>query len=223
MKHQETPDFWTRRKAAVALENAQEAERAGQAAVDIEGETRDQALDDRSEAEVLRQLDLPDPDSLGPGDDFSAFMKSAVPISIRRRALRKLWLSNPVLANLDELVDYGEDFTDAATVVDNLQTAYQVGKGMLRHVVADDEAEAEAETKSEAESLTEESPGNEPGSNSTAIAQAEPEVETREPLHGDQANGHDSPIGQPEPEAEDVPSVRNAIPAPRRMRFRITA
>ncbi len=223
MKHQETTDFWTRRKAAVALENAQEAERARQSAADTEPETGDQAFDGRSEAEVLQQLDLPDPDGLGPGDDFSVFMKSAVPESIRRRALRKLWLSNPILANLDELVDYGEDFTDAATVVDNLQTAYQVGKGMLRHVMADDVAEAGAGAESVSGSPPEEISEIEPERTVTAIAPAEPEMETQKPLHGGQANGHDNPIGQPEAEAEDVPSGRNSPPGPRRMRFRITA
>ncbi|MCY3874760.1 MAG: DUF3306 domain-containing protein [Rhodobacteraceae bacterium] len=219
MKQQETTDFWSRRKAAVARENAQEAERARQTAAGSETETRDQAFDDRSEAEVLQQLDLPDPDSLGPGDDFSAFMKAAVPESIRRRALRKLWLSNPVLANLDELVDYGEDFTDAATVVDNLQTAYKVGKGMLRHVTADDEAVAEPEP----DSLAEEATGNEPERNIAENVEAAPEMETQELQPVGRTNGHDSPIGQPEPEAEDVSSGRNAPAGPRRMRFRITA
>src|SRR6056297_865340 len=47
-------------------------------------------------------------------------------------------------ANLDGLLDYGEDFTDSATVVDNLQTAYQVGKGMLKHV---EELAQQAEAK----------------------------------------------------------------------------
>jgi len=61
-------------------------------------------------------------------------MAKVVPEAIRRRALRTLWRSNPVLANVDMLVDYGEDFTDSATVVANMQTAYQVGKGMLKHV-----------------------------------------------------------------------------------------
>jgi hypothetical protein len=42
-----------------------------------------------------------------------------------------LWRVNPVLANLDGLVDYGEDYTDAALVFENMQTVYQVGKGML--------------------------------------------------------------------------------------------
>jgi hypothetical protein len=69
------------------------------------------------------------------GDDFSAFMSKAVPDRLRRRALRRLWLANPALANLDGLLDYGEDFTDSATVIENLQTAYQVGKGMTEHVL----------------------------------------------------------------------------------------
>ncbi len=86
----------------------------------------------KTEAEVLEALGLPDPDSLVKGDDFAAFMKAAVPAALRRRALRRLWLTDPVLANLDGLNDYEQDFTDAATVVPNLKTAYRVGKGMLR-------------------------------------------------------------------------------------------
>ena len=57
-----------------------------------------------------------------------------------------MWLANPALANLDGLLDYGEDFTDSATVIENLQTAYQVGKGMTEHVLEMvRQAEAEAE------------------------------------------------------------------------------
>jgi hypothetical protein len=62
-------------------------------------------------------------------------MSKAVPDRLRRRALRRLWLANPALANLDGLLDYGEDFTDSATVIENMQTAYQVGKGMTEHVL----------------------------------------------------------------------------------------
>lgn len=134
-------DFWSRRKAAAAAERAAEARLAEEA----EAEAARQALEEKPDEEVLAELDLPDPDAMGQGDDFSAFMAQAVPERLRRRALRKLWISNPVLANLDSLVDYGEDFTDAATVVENLQTAYRVGKGMLRRIEEEDgEAEAEA-------------------------------------------------------------------------------
>ena len=97
-------------------------------------------------------MGLPDPDTLQPGDDFRAFMAKAVPDRLRRRALRRLWQSNPALANLDGLVDYGEDFTDSATVIENMQTAYQVGKGMTAHVEEmARQAEAEAQAAADAE------------------------------------------------------------------------
>lgn len=123
-------DFWARRKAAVAAE----AEAESRAVAQAEAVAEQASLEDRTDAEILEELDLPDPDTLEQGDDFSAFLAKAVPERIRRRALRKLWLSNPILANVDELVDYGEDFTDKAMVIEGMQTAYQVGKGMLKHL-----------------------------------------------------------------------------------------
>jgi hypothetical protein len=145
-------DFWSRRKAKVLEEQqAQAREEELRAAA-----KHDADLEEKSDEEVLDELNLPDPDTLEPGDDFKVFMAKAVPDRIRRRALRRLWLSNPALANLDGLLDYGEDFTDSATVVENLQTAYQVGKGMLKHVeelarqAEADEAEARAEKEAPA-------------------------------------------------------------------------
>jgi len=64
-----------------------------------------------------------------------------VPERLRRRALRQLWRLNPVLANLDGLNDYDGDFTNAATDAPGVKTAYQVGKGLLRHVQALEEQE----------------------------------------------------------------------------------
>ena len=126
----ERSDFWSRRKARVAEETAAEVE-----AVEAAKLAEDYAaLEEKSDTQILEELGLPDPDTMAKGDDFSAFMAKAVPDRIRRRALRKLWVSNPALANLDGLLDYGEDFTDSAKVIENLQTAYQVGKGMLAHV-----------------------------------------------------------------------------------------
>jgi len=132
-------DFWSRRKAQVAAAEAAEAEARTVA--------QERAMlaerDAKPDADILAEFDLPDPDTLRQGDDFSAFLQAAVPERLRRRALRRLWLSNPALANLDALVDYGEDYTDAATVVANLQTAYQVGRGIVRRV--SDMAEAAAD------------------------------------------------------------------------------
>ena len=124
-------DFWSRRKAGVETEE--------KIALQIKDAEETAALQaeqaEKTDEELLLELDLPNPDDMKMGDDFSAFMSKAVPDRLRRRALRRLWLANPALANLDGLLDYGEDFTDSATVIENLQTAYQVGKGMTEHVL----------------------------------------------------------------------------------------
>ncbi|MEP3846912.1 MAG: DUF3306 domain-containing protein [Paracoccaceae bacterium] len=123
-------DFWANRRAAVARE--EEAENAAletQRRLDAEA-----AVADKSDDELLEELGLPDPAEMNAESDFKAFLQDAVPARLRTRALRQLWRVNPVLANLDGLIEYGEDYTDAATVVENLQTTYQVGKGMLAHI-----------------------------------------------------------------------------------------
>ncbi len=123
-------DRWSRRRAAVQAEAEAEA-RAQEQAVVAE---RQAELAEKTDAEILAELDLPDPETLQPGDDFSGFMQAAVPERIRKLALRRLWRSNPVLANVDNLVDYGEDFTKEGALGAAVKTAYQVGKGMLKHV-----------------------------------------------------------------------------------------
>ena len=123
-------DFWSRRKAAVAAEEAQDA-----AEVQVRARSETAAeLEAKTDEEILEELGLPDPTTLKPGDDFAAFLKDAVPDRIKKVALRKLWISNPILANVDGLLDYGEDFTDAAVGAGVVETTYQVGKGMLAHV-----------------------------------------------------------------------------------------
>jgi hypothetical protein len=123
-------DFWSRRKAAVAAEEAKDAAEVQERA---RAETAAE-LEAKTDEEILEELGLPDPKTLKPGDDFAAFLKDAVPDRIKKVALRKLWTSNPILANVDGLLDYGEDFTDAAVGAGVVETTYQVGKGMLAHV-----------------------------------------------------------------------------------------
>ncbi len=129
-------DFWSRRKAAAAAEALAET----QAAEDARTEELRREIEEKTDSEALAELNLPDPDTMRRGDDFSAFMAKAVPERLRRRALRRLWTSNPVLANLDELLEYGEDYTDAATVVENMQTVYKLGKGMLAQEPSEEDA-----------------------------------------------------------------------------------
>jgi len=70
-------------------------------------------------------------DSLNYASDYTKFMKKGVPEAVKRRALRMLWSSNPILANLDGLNDYDEDFTDAALAVKVLTSNYKPGSGYL--------------------------------------------------------------------------------------------
>lgn len=76
-------------------------------------------------------VDLPTPETLDKDSDFSAFLKDGVPEALRRRALRVLWRSDPVLANLDGLNDYDEDYRSIGTVVEAVRTAYAAGRGYL--------------------------------------------------------------------------------------------
>jgi len=125
-------DFWARRKALVRQEEEAEA-RQRQAADDA---ARHAAVEERSDEDVLADLCLPDPDTLRPSDDFSAFLAREVPQRLQRRALRRLWVSNPVLACVDGLNDYDGDFTKGATGNGVIRTAYQVGRGIVREAVA---------------------------------------------------------------------------------------
>lgn len=74
---------------------------------------------------------LPDIESLTADSDFTVFMRKGVPKSLQRRALRKLWASDPIFAFQDGLTDYQDDYTDGATVVDGMKSSYQVGRGFL--------------------------------------------------------------------------------------------
>jgi hypothetical protein len=53
---------------------------------------------------------LPDIETLDRESDYTGFLRAGVPEEMTRRALQKLWRSDPVLANLDGLNDYDEDF-----------------------------------------------------------------------------------------------------------------
>lgn len=118
---------WSRRKRRVA-----EEELAQPPAEVVPTEPVQEPETPEAEAALLERLNLPSPESLKAGDDFSAFMKAGVPEFLRKRALRVLWRSNPVLANLDGLNDYDDDFRSPELTQKVLATAYKVGRGLLR-------------------------------------------------------------------------------------------
>ncbi|MEL6782472.1 MAG: DUF3306 domain-containing protein [Pseudomonadota bacterium] len=144
-------DFWSRRRAGVEAE-----EQALEARV-AEAETA--KLEERPDAEILAELELPEPETLDSPEAVREFMKAELPQRLKTRALRRLWRLNPILANVDGLVDYGEDYTDAALVVENLQTVYQVGKGMMTAFLEDEaDEDAEEAPAEEIEDVEEEAP-----------------------------------------------------------------
>lgn len=83
--------------------------------------------------------DLPDIESLTAESDFTVFMKEGVPSALRSLALRKLWASDPLFNVIDQMVEYGEDYTKAGLAVEGLKSAWRPGKGYAREEVETEE------------------------------------------------------------------------------------
>ena len=163
---------------------------------EVPGQARD-ALEiaepesEEEEAVLLERLGLPKPESMGEGDDFAPFMKAGVPEFLRKRALRVLWRSNPVLANLDGLNDYDEDFNSPELTQKVLATGYQVGRGFVKKVV---------------EALEEDAP--------------EDEVEEEAPVDNRIAKNNSKPLETEPTPPPDFEADEDRPARPRRMRFR---
>lgn len=198
---QDTPlSRWSRRKLRARAEPAAAPPEAAPLAPTPPDPEPDAAAPE-TEAEALERLGLQDPDDLKMGDDFSVFMARAVPEALRRRALRRLWLSNPVLANLDGLNDYDGDFTDSGLAGGVLRTAYTAGKGYLRQIT-------EEGSDGDAAHAASPEPPAEPAQAAGAHAPEVPET----PAYAETPAVETAPAAQDSP-APDLPA------RPRRMRF----
>ena len=92
------------------------------------------------DAEVV--ADLPDIETLDKDSDYTGFLRDGVPEKLKKLALRKLWLSDPVLANLDGLNDYDEDFgAILKTGAEYMQRLADAGEKFTRPGAAEDETE----------------------------------------------------------------------------------
>ena len=114
------------------VEVTQEISEAGTLA-----ETESPAGPEAEPEEPFDPADLPDIDSLDKDSDYTGFLKEGVPAQLRHMALQKLFRSDPVLAVLDGLNDYDEDFT-LAKVAEKIVSSYKPGRGYV-----DDEEEDE--------------------------------------------------------------------------------
>lgn len=90
--------------------------------------------------EPFDPADLPDIDSLDKDSDYTGFLKEGVPAKLRHMALQKLFRSDPVLAVLDGLNDYDEDFT-LAKVAEKIVSSYKPGRGYVDDEDGEDETE----------------------------------------------------------------------------------
>lgn len=113
--------------------------------------------DELNDEELLEKFKLPNPEKVKKEKGLDLFFKEGVPDRLRQIALRRVWKLNPIIRYADaDINDYHEDFTDAATVIEGMKTAYQVGKGYLSALVEEDEKdkdddEKENDTKEEGE------------------------------------------------------------------------
>ncbi len=134
---------WSARKSQIAKgedvpDEVPAPEIADDAAVE---DDEDAALTD---AELLEKYDLPDPEVVTEESGLEQFLNGrGLPGRVRQMALRRLWRLNPLFGVVDDMVEYGEDYTDAATVIEGMKTAYTVGKGYAKEVVEPEEAEAQ--------------------------------------------------------------------------------
>lgn len=211
----EYASFWARRKAAVQDEALAEERK-------LEEEERAQHLEklsEKSDDEILQELGLPDPTDIKSGDAVSRFMSHEVPEHLRRQALRSLWRSNPVLACVDGLNEYDDDYRAAMLLSETVKTAYQVGKGMTSHI---DEMERQAKEKAQALAEAEEAP--QPQEAETALAKTQSDVShepaaTSEHVQDNAALDEDAPFDVLA-EAEMTIDDEAQMPPLRRMRFK---
>ena len=142
---------WSARKAQIAKGELVADEKSAPTLKEVnEGELGNGEEAKLSDQELLEKYELPDPEDLADESDLTQFLDGDLPERLRQMALRRLWRLNPLFGHVCDMVEYGEDYTDAATVMEGMQTAYQVGKGYEKKVkeiaeVADNEiADSEA-------------------------------------------------------------------------------
>lgn len=123
--------------------------------------------------EAAEAIDI---ESLDYESDFSAFFKDGVPTLLKQQAMKVLWRSNPILANVDGLCDYDENFGDPKLFMGKVETAYRAGKGYL---FPEDEEEVLVAEASEIEEVDDE-----------AIVEDEEPFEDKQVLEEDEEQTH---------------------------------
>ena len=141
---------WSARKTQIARATAV-PENNLEEQNEANGTRVDQEIDEEatlSDNELLDKYELPDPNDINEEAGLNRFFDGKTPERLRQMALRRLWRINPFFGVVDDMVEYGEDYTDAATVIDGMQTAYQAGKGYLKKAIESGEDDEGVENRS---------------------------------------------------------------------------
>ena len=189
-------DRWSERKRRVAESEAEAARAAGA----TERGVPDPGVPDPEREAVLaanrEAAEAVDLDALKPGADLAAFFRDGVPEALRRQALKAMWRSDPVFANVDRLCDYDDDFRAASKVPAAIQSAWQAGRGYL---FPEDEAKPDSTAAERESSAAErESSAAEP---EAPLETAHPDTQTHGPAADDgrTTDPHGTPTVEPLP------------------------
>ena len=165
---------WSARKAQIAKGELVADEKPALTVQEVnEGELGNDEEVKLSDQELLEKFELPDPEDLADESDLTQFLDGDLPERLRQMALRRLWRLNPLFGHVCDMVEYGEDYTDAATVMEGMQTAYQVGQGYKKKAQDADEA-AESETP-DTKAAEDETPDTEAAESETVNTEVETE------------------------------------------------
>ncbi|MDG4601348.1 MAG: DUF3306 domain-containing protein [Defluviicoccus sp.] len=143
----ETLSRWSRLKTEAAA-GAAEAETSESAAMPEDGAAAAEqqaaaATEPAADLPPEAAPELPDLATLTADSDYTVFLAAGVAEETRREALRILWRSDPVLANLSGLNDYDGDYRAIGTVLEVVETVYKAGAGYLEQLAAAADAETD--------------------------------------------------------------------------------
>ena len=120
----------------------------------------DENIDDEvTDEELLAEYELTHPEEINDPEKLDDFFSRPVPDRLKQLAMRRMWRINPLFRFADEMVEYGEDYTDAATVVPDMKTAYQVGKGYFDKLFLEKNDDIKADDPGETEISAEDPEG----------------------------------------------------------------
>ena len=156
---------WSKRKlsgkTAETIDDSKEIENFSQdnSTANYDSIADENSDDEITDEELLAEYELTHPEEINDPEKLDDFFSRPVPDRLKQLAMRRMWRINPLFRFADEMVEYGEDYTDAATVVPDMKTAYQVGKGYFDKLFLEKDDDNESDDPGETEISAEDPEG----------------------------------------------------------------